>query len=125
MHKGHQERLGSGRLLHNGKATLSARTHSLCKYETRSIYFLLFRQFSMPPYAIVEKEADCPPGWASFGSSCFYVSEIQQNWFESEQHCKSLKTNSGLASCLSGEERIFLEAKTSGLGNFFVGANDL
>eukprot|EP00095_Tigriopus_kingsejongensis_P009271 maker-scaffold361_size196684-snap-gene-0.25 protein:Tk09271 transcript:maker-scaffold361_size196684-snap-gene-0.25-mRNA-1 annotation:"protein fam115c-like" len=69
---------------------------------------------------------NCPEGWASFGTSCFFLGQTPLGWQEAESKCQELG-NGHLASCLSSSEAVFLGAKASEQSStdyWWIGIND-
>ncbi|XP_039374406.1 C-type lectin domain family 2 member D-like isoform X2 [Mauremys reevesii] len=59
-----------------------------------------------PPPCPPHVTAACPDGWVGYQGKCFYFSETEENWNNSQSHCSSL--NASLASIDSLPELDFM-----------------
>ncbi|XP_044839160.1 C-type lectin domain family 2 member D-like [Mauremys mutica] len=67
-----------------------------------------------PPYVT----AACPDRWVGYQGKCFYFSETEENWNNSQSHCSSL--NASLASIDSLPELDFM-LRYKGLPDHWIG----
>ncbi|XP_022084629.1 macrophage mannose receptor 1-like [Acanthaster planci] len=78
-------------------------------------YFCRFDRFGMPlPTSDPDTEKlPCPSGWESFGSNCYYFSDVKTDWGEGNFRCMRMYEGATLASITSAAENEFVYSRAN------------